>query len=368
MIYAIEDYATPAIAAGAFTSSDQIRAAVADLDSRNPDRRMAAFMFLKDKYPREITQWWQARARQRSVLRSIPVGLGDPLTIAAVIQYIPAVVNAVANIFSGKVVDPDPKHPGRSLKDARTYLEQVTKIYPSKFSSQGDINVANNYGAVLKIKEFPPTDQHIADQSPYHVLLSWDGNGTWLDARDLKAIPVGNRWQVSLVDATGRASLLPGYYNQTQYEDGSARFDFAGMNAPSTVTQPTVRNGSTNASEGTIFASGKAGAPGTGAIITAPLPGSGGSVDPGSGSVPAGSDAGTEFDIVKIIEKIKKGETLPQTVLNFVAGIPWLLDLYKQYAGKGAKDQTPATPTTPAISPAAIAVPAGLLLAFSMMK
>ena len=341
----VSDYATRNAIAGRGTTSDKYRNAVHELESADPNTRLRAYLVLRTKFPAETRTWLTVRLRQLSVqparyrisdswkgLNEIAGPWGNVTTtvlngvLPGVGTVVGSVVSFVEGVFSNAPVDPDPNNPGRSTHDARTYMEQLPKLYPTKSPARGNPDLEGNVGAAFVVPVLPRLDQTIGVDHPGHIFLSWNpADGTWIsDWARILAAPAGAGYSLIAVNETGKNLNLPGYYRKTTYTDGATRYDYAGGSPPAY--------------------SGDANVPRKDSASTAILTGgegAGGGAGAGAG---AGGSVGT-WDVPKIIEMIKRGERLPQDILNFISGIPELLALYRKYAGGGA-GKTGATGAT----------------------
>lgn len=240
---------------------------VQQLFANNLATQRAAYNYLASRYPREM-QLWAVKVAQEN-LRGRNLGLSDRMG-----DWLSSVLSTVsglaANIFApgsgtavaslvGSGLDtstsnsassplPDPKRPGRSTTDARTYMDELTAVYDSGIKPQGNQNVPSDFATVIHVPTLPYLDQHIDTDHPGHIFLSWDGGASWISIfSQIKADPVGDAYKLSYILESGGTEQSPNYYTRTQFSDGAERFDNIGPN-PSRAKPVQTKEKNTSAS------------------------------------------------------------------------------------------------------------------------
>jgi hypothetical protein len=213
----------------------------------SPDRVMQkmAYNEFKRKYPAKAVAWLQAQAQELALGngRGISDYFGDDI-VSSVLSAVTGgassvaswVGGAVSSLFSSAPVNPDPNRPGRSLFDARTYMDELTDIYPSNRSALGTESIDANYSVVIHVppSQLPTIDQDLKGKYPGLIFLSWDGKTSWIsDFDSINAAPVGAGYVLS-GQLGGQMKSFPGYYVRTHFSNGADRFDFVGM-SPSDI-------------------------------------------------------------------------------------------------------------------------------------
>lgn len=258
---------------------------------------------------------------------------------AGVSGFINDALKSIGGLFSSSVVDPDPANPGRSLHDARTYSDQITKAYPSTFPNIGGLNV-NAPSVFVKVPQYPTLDQDVKTQFPGHVFASWDGNGSWYtDYLTLAFDPntgkltgqhdVGSNPQGG-IHVPGPAIELPGYYVESTYSDGTKRYDYVGETMPDQPALDAIKQKIETTAE--LNAEGQP-------KQTGPTQSSAGStlvqtVLNTAAGVQGASAAGGGGSVTDITQKLLNKQPLNAADLAFIKANPQLLSLYQQYYGQ----------------------------------
>jgi|SRR5271154_402366 len=282
---------------------DQIKADADKLYGKDANAAAQAFVKLYKLYPSQMRSWYTQHLMEGSLLGYhpaekmlstpfVPMNDGEDGTIGpeaseADVTFLGIdltsiwngiqsfVANNLPNIL--KSIDPfkaggssnspaDPAIPGRTVTDARTFAEQVLKVYPTAFSTIAtNPSPAFNYSTVLILSSWPPTDQNLNGTFPGHIMLSLGGDSTpwyaqyllvrgtpwalpnplskgqWYDQQLENQIP-----QLAVQDALAQGKAFwslnykntpgnpdqtsPGFYTLTFFPDGTLRFDFRSMN------------------------------------------------------------------------------------------------------------------------------------------
>lgn len=159
------------------------------------------------------------------------------------------VISAVAGAFSNPYASPagdDPARPGRSLGDARTWLEQLGAIYPAQVKSipgvdgQYDESIIWINPKVLKwLYNQKIIDQNIAQQAPGGVFGSLDGKIFYVHSQptDIQIKQGDGVYNIAFTGLPSASQESVGYA-MTVFDDGTIRFD-----AVTPPGQPLPANG-----------------------------------------------------------------------------------------------------------------------------
>lgn len=230
--------------------------------STDPLEQKRAFAELARRYPREMN-YWAARVHTEGSLTNHRIGdMGDWLssvlgTAAGFVTNIiaPGAGGVVSSIVGGtaaagagssqsgplKPGDPDPNRPGRSVTDARTWIEEINNVYGAKVVTpkKQAMNDGANFASVIWVAQLPQLDQHIQDQFPGLIFASWDGSSFWgTNFKSFDATPVGNAYKLTFHGPQGDMDARD-YYNREVFTDGSERYDNIGSSTAGASTSAT---------------------------------------------------------------------------------------------------------------------------------
>lgn len=355
----------------------QMEHAAALLQSDNPTQRAHGAVILAQYAPEELAMYADMRVRNSQIAKyeqGFHDDFGDVVSdvsnvISAVVpgvgSAIGTAISAISGLFTTKAVDPDPNHPGRSLHDARTYLEELTNIYnnPYGFKTCPSTLPNNSFGAnayvrttIIHVNQLPPLDQHIDSDEPSHIYGSLSGTGVFMEKNgnvsvsQVEAKPVTNGlYTLTYTMTDGTTIPIYGYFSLISYTDGSWRADYQGdtpnVNNPvphNTGIAPVMKV-NTQSSTAIVTAQSQSNysLPNVSSATVNPVqsvPNQSGVVQASqvlqsTGASTPGSGAP---DINKLIADIQSGKALTQDELNYISSVPALLALWKQYGSKSA--------------------------------